>query len=194
MKIAIFLYEKVTALDFVGPYEVLSRIPNTEICFVGAEKGQIADAGGLRFYTDFSLQDITQADILLIPGGFGIDALLHNTALISWIKQMDKTTLWTTSVCSGVLLLAEAGIIKGKRCTTHWRRKEQLKNYDVEFVDSRYVQDGKYITSAGVSAGIDMALFLTGKIIGDKGAMTVQRSIEYNPMPPYSYDSIINQS
>ena len=194
MKIAILLYEKVTALDFVGPYEVLSRIPNAEVCFVGAKKGQIADAGGLKFYAEFSLEDISQADILLIPGGFGIDALLHDTILISWIKQIDKTTQWTASVCSGVLLLAEAGIIKGKRCTTHWRRKEQLKKYNIEFVDSRYVQDGKYITSAGVSAGIDMALFLAGKIIGDKGAMMIQRGIEYNPMPPYSYESIINQS
>jgi transcriptional regulator GlxA family with amidase domain len=194
MKIAILLYEKVTALDFVGPYEVLSRIPNAEICFVGIEKGQIANAGGLKFYADFSLQDITQADILLIPGGFGIDALLHDTALISWIKQMDRNSQWTASVCSGVLLLAETGIIKGKKCTTHWRRKEQLKKYDVEVVDERYVQDGKYITSAGVSAGIDMALFLTGKIVGDKGAMMIQQGIEYNPMPPYRYEPVINQS
>jgi putative intracellular protease/amidase len=194
MKIAILLYEKVTALDFVGPYEVLSRIPNTEVCFTGVEKRLYADSGLLKFSADYSLKDVTQTDILLIPGGFGVDALLHDEAVISWVKQIDKTSQWTVSVCSGSLLLAEAGILNGKKCTTHWNRKDQLKKYDVEIVDERYVQDGKYITSAGVSAGIDMALFLAGKIIGDKGAMMIQRGIEYNPMPPYSYESIINQS
>jgi len=189
MKIAILLFDNYTALDVVGPYEVLSRLPNAKVCFAGIEKKGYKDAYGLTVQADYTLDEISQADILLIPGGFGIDNLLNNPKIIDWIRQIDQTTVWTVSVCSGSLLLAAAGLLDGKNCTTHWRRKEQLKKYNVVVKDERYVQDGKMVTSAGVSAGIDMALYLTSKIISDKMAMAIQLAIEYDPAPPFDSGS-----
>ena len=189
MKIAILLFDKFTALDVVGPYEVLSRLPDSQIYLVGLDKRDYMDSYGLKIVADYSINDISEADILLIPGGLGIDNLLTNQKVIEWIQKINNSTKWTVSVCSGSLLLAQAGLLDGKNCTTHWRRKEQLKNYPVTIQNERYVQDGKIITSAGVSAGIDMALYLTSKIIGDNGAKMIQLGIEYDPRPPFEYAS-----
>lgn len=194
MKIAILLFDDYTALDIVGPYEVLSKLPDSKVYFVGREKREYRDRHGLRISADYSIAEITDADILLIPGGFGIDALLTNIEIIEWIQQVDHSTQWTVSVCSGSLLLAQAGLLNGKNCTTHWRRKEQLKRYDVKIKDERYVQDGKIITSAGVSAGIDMALYLVSKIRGNQAAMMIQHAIEYDPKPPFDYNSFVDQT
>ncbi len=189
MKIVILLFDNFTALDVVGPYEVLNKLPNSQIYLVGHEKKEYKDAYGLKIYADYSLEEIEQADILLIPGGFGIDNLLPNKEILDWIQKIDSTTKWTTSVCSGSLLLAEAGLLDNKDCTTHWRRKEQLSKYNVMIKNERYVQDGKIITSAGVSAGIDMALYLVSKIAGDQTAKMVQLAIEYDPKPPFDCGS-----
>ena len=187
MKTAILLFDDYTALDVIGPYEVLAKIPNNQICFTGLNKKEYKDSHGLKIIADYSIEEIDSADILVIPGGFGVDTLLKDTAIIEWIKKIDKTSNWTVSVCSGALLLAEAGLLEGKNCTTHWGRKKQLRNYNVHVTDryERYVHDGKIITSARVSAGIDMVLYLASLIAGEQTAKTIQLAMEYDPKPPF---------
>ncbi len=189
MKIGILLFDNYTALDVVGPYEVLSRLPDSKFFFIGLEKKPYEDDHGLKIIADNSIKEISQVDILLIPGGFGIDKILKIKEIIEWINMIDSASIWTVSVCSGSLLLAEAGLLDNKLCTTHWRRKDQLKRYNLKVVNERYIQDGKYITSAGVSAGIDMALYLVSKIAGDKTAKMIQLSMEYDPKPPFDCGS-----
>jgi transcriptional regulator GlxA family with amidase domain len=188
MKTAILLFDDYTALDVIGPYEVLSKLPDSQICFVGLENKAYKDSHGLEIIAGYAIHEITQADILLIPGGFGVDKILKDNVIIEWIKKVDSTSKWTVSVCSGSLLLAEAGLLTGKNCTTHWGRKKQLRNYNVIVSDQyeRYIQDGKIITSAGVSAGIDMALYLVSKIAGDQSAQMIQLAMEYDPKPPFN--------
>jgi transcriptional regulator GlxA family with amidase domain len=189
MKIVILLFDNYTALDIVGPYEVLNKLPNSKIHLVGLEKKEYKDTYGLKISADNSINEISEADILLIPGGSGIDNLLKNKEILDWILKIDSTTKWTVSVCSGSLLLAQTGLLDGKNCTTHWRRKEQLHRFNVTVKNERYIQDGKFITSAGVSAGIDMALYLVSKISGDQIAMMFQLAIEYDPKPPFDSGS-----
>ncbi len=189
MKIVIFLFDNYTALDIIGPYEVLNKLPGAKIYFTGIDKKVYADTHGLKMFADYSIDEIKHADILLIPGGFGIDNLLLNKKVLSWVQKIDRTTTWTTSVCSGSLLLAETGLLENKNCTTHWRRKKQLGGYNVIIKDERYVRDGKIITSAGVSAGIDMALYLISEIAGEQVAKMIQLSIEYDPKPPFDSGS-----
>jgi len=189
LKIVILLFDNYTALDIVGPYEILSKLPNSKIYLAGLEKKEYQDTYGLKISADYSIDEISQADILLIPGGAGIDNLLSNKEILEWIQKIDSTTKWTTSVCSGSLLLAEAGLLDNKNCTSHWRRKEQLSKYNVTIKNERYVQDDKVITSAGVSAGIDMALYLVSKIAGDQIAKMIQLGIEYDPQPPFDCGS-----
>jgi transcriptional regulator GlxA family with amidase domain len=180
MKIVILLFDNYTALDIIGPYEVLNKLPDSKIYLVGLEKKEYKDTYGLKISADNSIDEIFEADILLIPGGFGIDNLLRDTIVLDWIRKIDITTKWTVSVSSGSLLLAQAGLLDGKNCTTHWKRKEQLRSFNVTVKDERYVQDGKIITSAGVSAGIDMALYLVSKIAGDQIAKMFQLAIDVN--------------
>lgn len=189
MKIVVLLFEKFTALDIIGPYEVLCRLPNARFCFTGAVKKDYQDGHGLQLTAVELLENVKEADILLIPGGKGIDDAVRDRSLIEWIKKIHRNTKWTVSVCSGTLLLAEAGILKGKKCTTHWKRMAQLRSYDVHPVQERYVHDGKIITSAGVSAGIDMALYLVSKIVNDEVARLIQLGIEYDPQPPFNCGS-----
>jgi transcriptional regulator GlxA family with amidase domain len=189
MKITILLFDNHTALDIVGPYEVLNKLPDAKIYLVGLEKREYKDSYGLKITADYSLDEIMEADVLMIPGGFGIDNILTNKKILDWVLLVDRSTKWTISVCSGSLLLAQAGLLNGKNCTTHWRRKEQLSKYNVTILNERYVHDGKFITSAGVSAGIDMALFLASKIAGEHTAKAIQLAIEYDPKPPFDWGS-----
>lgn len=189
IRIVILLFDGYTALDVIGPYEVLSRLPGAKIYFAGYEKKGYRDTYGLELKADCAINEISGAEILLVPGGFGVDDLLKNKEIVDWVREIDKTSRWTVSVCSGSLLLAEAGILNGKNCTTHWRRKGQLNKYNVHIKDDRFVQDGKVITSAGVSAGIDMALYLVSKIAGDDAAKTIQLGMEYDPKPPFDCGS-----
>lgn len=177
MKIAILLYDNFTALDVVGPYEVLSKIPNAKIYFVAETTGVYKDSKGLKLVADTSLEYLPTPDIVLIPGGFGIDALLTNRSVITWLTNAHVYSKWTVSVCSGSLLLGAAGLLNGRKSTTHWNRKTQLADYCSDIIDARYVQDGKLLTSAGVSAGIDMALYLLSLIMGEKYAQIVQLGI-----------------
>ncbi len=189
MTIAFFIFDNFTALDVIGPYEILSKIPDSEVCFVGLEAKNYTDGKELTIKANYSLDEIPNPDILLIPGGQGIDSLLNDTRVLNWIGNAHKTSKWTTSVCSGALLLASSGILDNKTATTHWNRKEQLRQYGVNVVDERYHKDGKIITSAGVSAGIDMALYLLSLVTNENYAKAVQLGIEYDPSPPFDCGS-----
>jgi transcriptional regulator GlxA family with amidase domain len=185
LKISILLFDNFTALDVIGPYEVLSKIPNSKIYMTGIKPGLYNDQKGLKISAEYSLKDIENPDILVLPGGFGIDYILSNKEIISWIQNAHKSTKWTVSVCSGALLLGAAGLLKDTGATTHWNRKEQLAGYGAIIQNERYFKSGKIITSAGVSAGIDMSLYLISLIINDSFAQAVQLGMEYDPKPPF---------
>ncbi|MEU9074998.1 DJ-1/PfpI family protein [Kitasatospora sp. NPDC048538] len=191
MRIAVLLYDQFTALDAVGPYEVLSRIPGAEVVFTAARRGPVrTDMASLALTADAALDEVDAADVLLVPGGPGTQERLADAALLEWVRAVDATTRWTTSVCSGSLLLGAAGLLTGRRATSHWCCLDQLPRYGAEpAAAERVVIDGKYATAAGVSAGIDLALSLTGRLAGDSVAEAIQLVIEYDPQPPYSTGS-----
>jgi transcriptional regulator GlxA family with amidase domain len=184
VQIAIPLFERLTALDAIGPYEVLSRLPGAEVLFVAAEPGsKRTDTGALALTADRRLSEVPQPDIVVVPGGRGTRDQPHDE-LLAWIQQAHETSRWTTSVCTGALLLGAAGILEGLRATTHWLFFDQLREFGAEPALERVVEQGKVITAAGVSSGIDMALRLVQLIAGDEVAQAVQLSIEYDPQPP----------
>jgi putative intracellular protease/amidase len=190
MQIAMVLYDRFTALDIVGPYEVLSRVPHAQVDFVAAQAGPVrADTGFLAVTADKTLADVPHPDVIVVPGGPGTFAEIENKALLEWLRAADTTSTWTTSVCSGSLLLAAAGLLEGRRATSHWLTLDFLPQYGAEPMSERVVPDGKYVTAAGVSAGIDMGLTLAGKITGDEHAQAIQLLIEYDPQPPYDAGS-----
>jgi transcriptional regulator GlxA family with amidase domain len=186
MQIAILIFEKLTALDAIGPYEVLRSVPGWEVKFVGPEKGQVrTDSGALGLSADYSLDEVDAADIVLVPGGKGNRPLLEDERVLSWLRDVDAKSKWTTSVCTGALVLGAAGLLNGKKATTYWPFLEQLRGYGAEPVGGRFVEDGKTVTAAGVSAGIDMALHLVGREAGPEVAQAVQLGLEYDPQPPF---------
>jgi transcriptional regulator GlxA family with amidase domain len=190
MQTAILIFEKLTALDAIGPYEVLRSVPGWEVKFVGPEKGPVrTDSGALGLNVDHSLDEVSEADVVLVPGGAGNRPLLEDEAVLSWLRRIDGGTKWTTSVCTGSLVLGAAGLLEGKRATCHWLFLEQLREYGADPVGGRFVEDGKTITAAGVSAGIDMALHLVGQEAGPEVAQAVQLGIEYDPQPPFDAGS-----
>jgi transcriptional regulator GlxA family with amidase domain len=190
MNIAIVLYDRFTALDAIGPYEVLSRLPGATVTFLAAQAGPVrTDNGMLTVLAERSLAEMRQPDILLVPGGPGEVAQRAGSELLDWLVQADRTSIWTTSVCTGSLVLAAAGLLDGKRATSHWLALEQLRGLGAEAVSERVVFDGKLATAAGVSAGIDMALALVARIAGDTVAQAIQLGIEYDPQPPFDAGS-----
>ncbi len=190
MKIAILIFDKLTALDAVGPYEVLRSVPGWEVKFVGPAKGPVrTDCGALGLSIDYSLDEVDGADVVLVPGGKGNRPLLTDDDVLSWLREADAKSKWTTSVCTGALVLGAAGLLEGKRATTYWPFLEQLREYGAEPIGGRYVEDGKTITAAGVSAGIDMAFHLVGQEAGTEVAKAVQLGIEYDPQPPFDTGS-----
>ncbi|MFI8997623.1 DJ-1/PfpI family protein [Streptomyces sp. NPDC053542] len=190
MQIAILLYDRFTALDAVGPYDTLGRLPGAETVFVAERTGPVRnDSGGLAMVADATLEEVTAPDILVVPGGPGQSALMADGPLHEWLRTVDAATTWTASVCTGSLLLAAAGLLAGRRATSHWLALDQLKEYGAEPTGERVVFDGKYVTAAGVSSGIDMGLTLLGRLQGDELAQTVQLAVEYDPQPPYDSGS-----
>ncbi|MFF8369495.1 DJ-1/PfpI family protein [Streptomyces lydicus] len=186
MQIAILLYDRFTALDAIGPYETLSRLPDAETVFVGERAGTYrSDLGSLGLVADAALGEVTAPDILVVPGGPGQTAQMADGPLREWIRAVDAGTTWTTSVCTGSLILGAAGLLRGRRATSHWLALDQLPGFGAEPTGERVVFDGKYVTAAGVSSGIDMGLTLAGRIAGDTVAQTIQLGIEYDPQPPY---------
>jgi transcriptional regulator GlxA family with amidase domain len=190
MQIAILLYDRFTALDAVGPYEVLARLPGATVVFAAEQPGPVrADTGMLALTADAALADVPHPDIVLVPGGPGQDDQMTDGAVHEWLRAADAASSWTASVCTGSLILAAAGLLAGHRATSHWLALEQLSEFGVTPVSQRVVIDGKFITAAGVSAGIDMALGLAGRIGGKELAQSIQLGIEYDPQPPYAAGS-----
>ncbi len=185
MQVALVLYDGFTALDIIGPYDVLNALPHSEPVFVAEQAGPVAnESRSLSLVADRSLSEVTSPDIVVVPGGLGTRVLLEHEPLLSWLREVHETTTWTTSVCTGSLLLAAAGLLDGARATTHWLAREQLAALGAEVVTERVVEAGKIMTAAGVSSGIDMALTLIQRMYGDEAAEAVQLGIEYDPAPP----------
>jgi transcriptional regulator GlxA family with amidase domain len=189
MQITIFIYDKLAAQDAVGPYEVFRCVPGWDVHFASLRTGEVRAEGGLGLLADRSLDQATEADLVLVPGGIGSDDLLENETVLSWLREIDAVTKWTTSVCTGALLLGAAGLLEGKRATSNWLALGDLAKYDAEVAGGRWVEDGKTITAAGVTAGIDMALHLVGREAGPQVAEAVQLGIEYDPDPPFDSGS-----
>jgi transcriptional regulator GlxA family with amidase domain len=186
MDIAIPIFDDLTALDAVGPYEVLSRLPGARVRFVAKEPGpKRTENGMLALVADHTLGEVPEPDVVVVPGGSGTRSLVDDGELLDWLRHAHEYSTWTTSVCTGALLLAAAGILTGLRATTHWLQYDLLRPYGVTPVEERIVREGKIITAAGVSAGIDMALMLAAEIAGPELAHGIQLGIEYDPEPPF---------
>ncbi|HUN34975.1 MAG TPA: DJ-1/PfpI family protein [Trebonia sp.] len=190
MQIVIALYDRFTALDAVGPHQVLVHVPGAEVIFASERARGVSDeTGTLTLVADAAFDDVPSPDVLLIPGGPGQSAQMGDTPLRAWLLEADKATTWTTSVCTGSLILAAAGLLAGRQATTYWLAMNELANLGAKPVQDRYVFDGKYATSAGVSAGIDMALALAARLTDDETAQAIQLGIEYAPDPPFTAGS-----
>jgi transcriptional regulator GlxA family with amidase domain len=186
-QIAIVVYPGFTALDFIGPYEVLRNLPDAEVRFVWHEPGPIAaDSGVLLVGATHSFDETPSPDILLVPGGMTTYEHARDEKLLDWVRQAHRTATWTASVCSGSVILAAAGLLEAKRATSHWMCVPMLKTFGVTAVDDeRIVHEGNIVTCAGVSAGIDLGLWLAGQIVGEAKAKAIQLTIEYDPQPPF---------
>jgi len=191
MDVAIVLFERFTALDAVGPYEVLANMPGATVTFVATSPGpKRTDTGYLALTADARLDEVPEPDVVLVPGGPGQVQAEQDGALLEWLREVDRTSTWTTSVCTGALVLGAAGLLEGKRATTYWLAVEQLAAHGaIPVADERVVVDGKVMTAAGVSSGIDMALTLAARLGGDDLARTLQLGIEYDPQPPFDAGS-----
>ena len=192
MQIAIPLYDGFTALDAIGPYDVLSRLPGSEVVFVAEEAGEKRTESGMAGVTaDRSLAEVPEPDLIVVPGGTGNRRLLDpENGLVRWIATVHPGTEWTTSVCTGSLLLAQAGVLDGVDAATHWAARDRLAELGANPVAERVVERGKVMTAAGVSSGIDMALTLVGRMAGDVVSQAIQLGIEYDPDPPHDTGSL----
>jgi transcriptional regulator GlxA family with amidase domain len=186
-QVAILLYQGVTALDAVGPWEVLWRMPNVDVRFVAKETGPVMTEGGaLLLGASHTLAETPSPDLVLVPGGTTTPGQMVDDDVLEWLRKVHQVTTWTTSVCSGALILGAAGILKGLPAITHWYKTGVLKIIGGSPQrDQRIVRSGKVVTAAGVSAGIDLALWLAGEISGRARAEAIQLVIEYDPHPPF---------
>jgi transcriptional regulator GlxA family with amidase domain len=193
VKIAILIFERLAALDAVGPYEVLTRLPDATVHFAAVEPGpKRTEQGTLALTADLALEELTDPDVVVVPGGYGNRELLADEHILGWLRRAHKTSMWTTSVCTGSLLLAAAGLLDGLEATTHWMALDALSELGATPVSRRVVEHSqrRIITAAGVSAGIDMALTLAARIAGDEVAQAIQLGIEYDPEPPFDSGSL----
>jgi putative intracellular protease/amidase len=190
MKIAALAFDDMTALDLFGPLEVLGGLPNAEFVYVTPDDSITVERTGVKIDITGKYDDVDDADILLIPGGQGTRRLIKHEPTLDWIRKLDKTTTWTTSVCTGSLLLAAAGLLDDRPATTHWMAYDLLEKLGAEPTSERVVFSDKYVTAAGVSSGIDMALHLAKEIHGDDLAQSIQLFIEYDPQPPFDSGSV----
>jgi len=190
MQVAILVFEGITILDAVGPYEVLVRLPEADVRLVGTEPGPKRTAQGtLAVVADYLLEDVPAPDIVLVPGGPGEELLRTDARVLDWLRAAHATSRWTTSVCTGSCTLAAAGLLDGIEATTHWASMDDLAALGAIPVTERWVQRGRIITAAGVSAGIDMALHLLAQEAGEDQAKAAQLILEYDPQPPFDAGS-----
>jgi len=191
MNIAIPIFDRLTALDAVGPYEVLSRMPGWTVNFVAAEPGpKRTETGMLALVADRALSELSEPEVIVVPGGYGTRELMEDETILGWLRHAHEHSQWTTSVCTGSLLLGAAGILDGLEATTHWMALDRLGELGAIPVSRRVVEQGKVITAAGVSSGIDMALTLAARIAGPELAQGIQLGIEYDPEPPFDSGSL----
>jgi transcriptional regulator GlxA family with amidase domain len=189
MDITILIYDKLAALDAVGPYEVMRNVPGWEVRFVAKRAGAVRSEGGLSLVAGQSLAEAGSPDLVLVPGGLGSRELMRDEEVLDWLHEVDRETRWTTSVCTGSLILGAAGLLDGKRATSNWLLLDALPRFGADPVGGRWVRDGKIVTAAGVTAGIDMALHLVALEAGPEVAQAVQLGIEYDPDPPFDSGS-----
>ncbi len=190
MDVAIPIFDSFTALDAVGPYEVLSRLPGARVRFVAGAKAPVStETGMLSLNPQCTFEELSEPEVLVVPGGIGTRALMGDERILNWLRHVHAHSTWTTSVCTGSLMLAAAGLLEGLEATTHWSELETLADYGARPVSRRVVRQGKVITAAGVSAGIDMALTLAAEIAGEEVAKAIQLGIEYDPEPPFDAGS-----
>ncbi|HEV2637690.1 MAG TPA: DJ-1/PfpI family protein [Actinocrinis sp.] len=190
LSIVIPIFPGFTALDAVGPYEVLRMLPGARVVFAGPERGVTrTDSGVIGLHADAAYSEIESADLLVFPGGQGTRPLLKDEPVLEWVRAIHETTQWTTSVCTGSLVLAAAGLLDGLDATTHWGQVALLEKYGARYTAERVVRRGKIVTAAGVSSGIDMALTLAAALAGDDVAKAIQLAIEYDPQPPFDTGS-----
>jgi transcriptional regulator GlxA family with amidase domain len=193
--VGIVLFDDVEELDFVGPWEVLTStaklVGGLGVVTLAEREGPVRAAKGLRILADHTLADAPPLDVLVVPGGWGTRREVDNPKMTGFIREVAPRCRWVTSVCTGALLLHGAGLLDGKRVTTHWAFADQLEARGGATVvrGVRYVRDGNVVTAAGVSAGIDMALWLVGQLFDPATARNVQRAIEYDPAPPYAAEA-----
>ena len=191
MQIAFLVYEGITALDLIGPYEVLNGLPGAEIRFVAKKRGELrVDSRAFGIVVDRALGDVPRPDVFVLPGGLaGTFAAARDPEITDWVSEAHQHSMWTTSVCTGSLILGAAGVLEGKRATTHWAAAAMLGEHGATYTSERVVEDGKVLTAAGVSSGIDMALTLVAKLADDDTARAVQLGLEYDPQPPFDAGS-----
>ncbi len=189
--IAFLIFDGLTPLDFVGPFEVLSRLPGTRTRVVSPTGETVSASGGkLSLGVDCGIADLSQADILVVPGGPGARVLMHDAATTAWVRKIAATAAWTASVCTGSLILGGAGLLDGLAATTHWSARDLLATTGAIPVAQRIVEHERLITAAGVSSGIDMALLLAARVAGEDIAKAIQLRIEYDPQPPFDCGSL----
>jgi len=186
-QIAVLLYPGFTALDFIGPYEVLRNLPDTEVRFVWHEPGPVAaDSGVLVVGATHSFGETPSPDVVIVPGGMSTFEHAQDQTVLDWVRRVHETAAWTASVCSGSLILAAAGVLRAKSATSHWMTVPMLRTFGVIPVSTeRIVHEGRIVTAAGVSAGIDLGLWLAARIGGESRARAIQLAIEYDPQPPF---------
>lgn len=186
MRLSILLFDGFTALDVVGGYEVLANVPGMTLDFVAAAPGPVAsDSGALGLMASLSYAELAATDILYVPGGPGVEAALRDEALIDCIRRAGAASTWTVGICNGVVLLGAAGMLAGRRVTTNYFARDQVRAFGAEVLPERHVRDGRLLTGAGVSSSIDTALWLAGELGGETMARAIQLGIEYFPAPPF---------
>jgi transcriptional regulator GlxA family with amidase domain len=185
VKIAYVVYPDFTALDLVGPYEVISRWPDAEVHFLASSLEPVRCDVGLTVIPTDTPESLPDPDVIVVPGSGNPVPVLDDQVLIEWLRAAAPDCQWTASVCTGAGLFAAAGLLEGKKTTTHWAFRDNLRAMGVEVVGDRVVWQGNHISGAGVSAGIDMALALTERVHGRKLAESLQLTIEYDPQPPF---------
>jgi transcriptional regulator GlxA family with amidase domain len=190
MEIALLVYDHMAPLDAIGPYEVLRNVPGWEVRTVAPRKGEVrSESGSLGLVADHALGEVTAPDLVLVPGGWGSRALSKDEEMLDWVREVDRSTKWTTSVCTGSLILGAAGLLEGRRATSNWLLLDSLRKFGADPVGGRFVEDGKIVTAAGVTAGIDRALHLVAREVGPEVAQAIQLGIEYDPDPPFDSGS-----
>jgi transcriptional regulator GlxA family with amidase domain len=189
MEIVFLLYDGMTALDVIGPHEVLCRLPNAVVQRVAKRSGPVKTDSGVELIADYGFNEVSRADLLLIPGAGNATDMRDDPETLAWVRDVHATTTWTTSVCTGSLILGAAGLVSGLKATTHWAALDRLAVFGAEPTRARVVEAGKVISAAGVTAGIDMALTLTSRIAGQAVAQSLQLAIEYDPAPPFDSGS-----